>query len=136
MKASEIFKNYPEEYCYLTKSMNGMVILWKQPPIYINDNIGWYDRSNAEFHFLYFINVDEFEELDWKDCIIERVKDSFEVGGDLILSTKTNDNDLTKLCKQFVKDFELDYVDDNKYVDNPPMMLMDYYVKFKQLLSK
>lgn len=130
MKASEIFKNYPEEYCYLTKSMNGMVIMWKQHPIYINANIGWYDKSNNEFYILYFINVDEFEELDWKECIIEREKDSSEA------LVKTNDNNLTKLCKQFVKDFELDYVDAGKYVDNPPMMLMDYYVKFKQLLQK
>lgn len=136
MKASEIFKEFDGEVKYLTKDYDDVFRLWdKLPYQVIVDNIGnrgwWVVEQMGDMGVCIDVdNVDEFDNLDWKDCIIGREKYSSDV------STKTNDDDLTKLCEQFVKDFELDYVDEGKYVDNPPMMLMDYYVKFKQLLQK
>lgn len=77
MKASEIFKKYPEQYLWLTKDSDGLVYLWDMIPdrIYskFEKSVGFWSFFKASsMNHLELDTVDEFKGLDWDKCIICR----------------------------------------------------------------
>lgn len=97
MKTKDIFKDFDDEYKWLTKDSDGEFHLWDiVPHQYMPDEIstrGWWGVARMDNLGLWVDVdvVDEFNGLDWKDCIIEREnclsEMLFDVGNDLILST-------------------------------------------------
>ena len=79
MKAKEIFEKYTKEYRWLTKDSNGWIYIWSVSPYrYIvdsNNNWGWWNIAQPHgYDNIATDKVDEFDNLDWKACIIERDK--------------------------------------------------------------
>lgn len=70
VKAEYLRKINPKEYKYLTKDSDG-VYAWNHRPvkdkIMWSANIGKYNRG----YWFGYIEVEEFQGKDWKDCLIE-----------------------------------------------------------------
>ena len=77
MKASEIFKEFGEEYKWLTKDSDGELRIWNEVPYQhfpnLVNRIGWWtDGIMAGGLWVSEVNIDEFEGLFWDKCIICR----------------------------------------------------------------
>ena len=77
MKASEIFKEFGEDYKWLTKDSDGELHIWNEAPYQhfpnLVNRIGWWtDGVMAGGVWVSEVNIDEFEGLSWDECIICR----------------------------------------------------------------